>query len=120
MNKRFSLLGRVSVAFFLLSSVFVSMVPPVAPGAKQRGNITSFIRSLQSAPVYSLTCKKSAAGNGHIKVRYMGGDCSYDPPFSIGARIVSYNGFHAAGSPGSYVLLRRRFSFKLRGPPAQA
>jgi len=112
----FFLRSRYAVLFFVGSLVATFASAPHVD--QQHGGNLSFVKLLYPASSgYAVNYKKAGAGTSHFRVRYIGGDCSFDPLFSIGVNTGFYNGRCAAGNPVSYVLLKRQLSIKLRGPP---
>ena len=118
MIKKLLVLRSPFLALVLICSLVVSILAPVPRGSEPANGNVSYVRLLNAtSSAASLILKKSVAGDTHIKVRFMGGDCGYSALFWIEARTARYNELLAAGNPVSYLLARAHFSFKLRGPP---
>ncbi len=106
------------VVLLFICSLVISMFAPVRPESKRSWGNTSYARlSYPASSGNSVSHKKAAAGSGHLKVRYVGGDCSFDRGFSIDAHTNQYNTLVASCHPLSLILPRAHFFFKLRGPP---
>ncbi len=58
--------------------------------------------------------------NDHVKVRYMGGDCGYDPsPLLVAMRMPKYNLSASPTDRTTFIFTPFQLLFKLRGPPAE-
>jgi len=79
----------------------------------------SYVKTLFSYSYTSCTSfEKTPVKNDHIKVRYMGGDCGYDPcSFSVKfAQLFFYRDISLPNRT-VFIFSGAHLLFKLRGPP---
>ena len=77
-----------------------------------------FASTLPVASVSAHIVSNTRVLKDHIKVRYMGGDCGYDPSFLPVAIVpASFNAPISAGAYTSFVFSSSVAMFQLRGPP---
>ena len=86
------------------------------PYAKQ----FSYVKITQSNSFQTSSFNKPVIKNDHIKVRYMGGDCGYDPcSFLVKFTAQMFIEPGSSGHHASFIFSRNYLLFKLRGPPVE-
>ena len=118
MLKKAGLLRYILVLLFTVCNV---VVPIAANAVRDSGHTSlhlSYVKPLFNSSTSGISFKRTPVKNDHIKVRYMGGDCGYDPsPFSVKLAQLFFNQNIALPDHIVFIFSWAHLLFKLRGPP---
>src|SRR5580704_13991950 len=117
MHKKPGLLRYMFVILFVVCSAFLlTTSQPIRNDYKAFDWQFTFVKS---TPVHSsfsfISFKKPSVKNDHIRVRYMGGDCGYDPSsFVMKFAVPAFNNVVPNPDHRSFIFSSANLLFKLR------